>query len=119
MLLWGGSLGLAARLRGDAGPSNADISTPSAKNPGADYKLEWKGGGCEQWDSFGGQFVGIGHTVHSCFEGCAARQIWKVTKSLLSELSTATADCCDAYAASELRRSGHSVADARAWRAFV
>ena len=74
MLLWGGSLGLAARLRGDAGPSNADISTPSAKNPGADYKLEWKGGGCEQWDSFGGQFVGIGHTVHSCFEGCAARQ---------------------------------------------
>ena len=57
-------------------------------------------------------------TEHSS-EGCAARQIWKVTKSLLSELSTATADCCDAYAASELRRSGHSVADARAWRAFV
>lgn len=57
-------------------------------------------------------------TEHSV-EGCAARRHWKLTKSLLSELSGATADCCDAYAASELRRAGHRVAEARAWRAVV
>ena len=57
-------------------------------------------------------------TEHSA-EGCAARRHWKQTKALLSELSSATADCCDAYAASELRRAGHSVAEARAWRAVV
>jgi hypothetical protein len=52
-------------------------------------------------------------------DGCAARRCWKQTKALLSELSSATADCCDAYAASELRRAGHRVAEARAWRAVV
>ena len=70
MMLWSGSLGIAARLRGDAVPTTEDVSLPVAK----DYKLEWKGGGCEQWDSFGGKFLGVGHTVNSCFEGCAARQ---------------------------------------------
>ena len=62
-----------------------------------------------------GELGGIS-TEHSV-EGCAARRHWKLTKSLLSELSGATADCCDAYAASELRRAGHRVAEARAWRA--
>ena len=52
-------------------------------------------------------------------EGCVARRHWKLTKALLSELSSATADCCDAYVASELRRAGHRVAEARAWRAVV
>ena len=99
MLLWSGaaSLGLAAQLRDDAVPTTADVvatdpstqmrvlgdghtlddghdHTPPSKDMGEDYKLEWKGGGCEQWESFGGQFLGVGHTVHSCFEGCAARQ---------------------------------------------
>ena len=40
---------------------------------GGVYTLEWKGGGCEQWESFGGR-QGVGHTLHSCFERCAAAQ---------------------------------------------
>ena len=28
---------------------------------GGVYTLEWKGGGCEQWESFGGKMVGVGH----------------------------------------------------------
>ena len=52
-------------------------------------------------------------------EASVARRHWKLTKSLLSELSGATADCCDAYVAAELRRSGHSVAEARSWRGVV
>ena len=68
MMLWSsGSLGLTAQLRGDVVPTGAQPAI-------ANYKLEWKGGGCEQWKSFGGQFLGVGHTTHSCFEGCAARQ---------------------------------------------
>ena len=68
MMLWSsGSLGLTAQLRGDVVPTGA-------QPPKANYKLEWKGGGCEQWKSFGGLFLGVGHTTHSCFEGCAARQ---------------------------------------------
>ncbi len=52
-------------------------------------------------------------------EAVDARRHWKLTKGLLSELSSATADCCDAYAASELRRAGHRVVEARAWRNVV
>ena len=52
-------------------------------------------------------------------EASVARRHWKRTKSLLSELSSATADCCDAYVAAELRRSGHRVAEARSWRGVV
>ena len=52
-------------------------------------------------------------------EASVARRHWKRTKSLLSELSSATADCCDAYVAAELRRSGHRVAEARLWRGVV
>ena len=57
-------------------------------------------------------------TDHSA-EGAVARRHWKLTKSLLSELSSATADCCDAYVAAELRRAGHRVAEARSWRGVV
>tara|TARA_B100000963_G_scaffold314690_1_gene293397 strand:- start:352 stop:1233 length:882 start_codon:yes stop_codon:yes gene_type:complete len=57
-------------------------------------------------------------TDHSV-EGAVARRHWKQTKSLLSELSSATADCCDAYVASELRRVGHRVVEARSWRGVV
>ena len=47
MMLWSsGSLGLTAQLRGDVVPTGAQPAI-------ANYKLEWKGGGCEQWKSFG------------------------------------------------------------------
>lgn len=52
-------------------------------------------------------------------EAVDARRHWKLTKGLLSELSSATADCCDAYVASELRRAGHRVVESKAWRGIV
>lgn len=47
---------------------------------------------------------------------CDARRHWKRVQSLLSELSSETADCIDAYNASELKRVGQSVPCAGAWR---
>ena len=52
-------------------------------------------------------------------EASVARRHWRLTKSLLQELSSATADCCDAYVAAELRRAGHQVVGAKSWRAVV
>lgn len=49
-------------------------------------------------------------------EATVARQYWKLTKMLLTNLSTATADCVDAYTRSEFRRIGGSVVGSDAWR---
>jgi hypothetical protein len=87
------SLGLAARRREDAAPTDVNVVGPDAdevigelqmrilgdghtkkSSGGGVYTLEWKGGGCEQWESFGGKMVGVGNTLHSCFDQCAADQ---------------------------------------------
>ena len=52
-------------------------------------------------------------------EASVARRHWRLTKSLLQELSSATADCCDAYVDAELRRAGHCVVEAKWWRSVV
>ena len=57
-------------------------------------------------------------TDHSA-EAAVARRYWKETKRLLGGLSTATADCIDAYTQSEFRRVGKSVVGSNAWRQTV
>ena len=57
-------------------------------------------------------------TDHSA-EAAVARRHWKATKLLLAGLSTATADCIDAYTQSEFRRVGKSVVGSDAWRRVV
>jgi hypothetical protein len=52
-------------------------------------------------------------------EAAAARRHWKATKLLLAGLSTATADCIDAYAQCEFERVGKGVVGSRAWRQLV
>ena len=47
---------------------------------------------------------------------CDARRHWKRVQSFLSELSSETADCIDAYNASELKRIGQSLPCVSAWR---
>ncbi len=47
---------------------------------------------------------------------CDARRHWKRVQSFLSELSSETADCIDAYNASELKRIGQSLSCVGAWR---
>ena len=49
-------------------------------------------------------------------EAVIARRHWKLTKMLLTNLSTATADCVDAYTRSEFRRIGGSMVGSDAWR---
>ena len=90
-MLWAvASLGLPAPRREGAAPTDeapdADAligelqmrvlgeGHTKKSSAGGVYTLEWKGGGCEQWESFGGKMVGVGHTLHSCFERCAAAQ---------------------------------------------
>jgi len=87
------SLGLATRRREDAAPTDVNVVGLDAdevigelqmrilgdghtkkSSGGGVYTLQWKGGGCEQWESFGGKMVGIGNTLHSCFDKCAADQ---------------------------------------------
>ena len=57
-------------------------------------------------------------TDHSA-EAAIARRHWKSTKMLLAGLSTATADCIDAYTQSELKRVGKSVVGFDGWRKVV
>ncbi len=57
-------------------------------------------------------------TDHSA-EAAAARKHWKTTKRLLAALSTATADCIDAYAQCEFARVGKGVVGSNAWRRVV
>ena len=57
-------------------------------------------------------------TDHSA-EAAVARRHWKASKLLLGGLSTATADCVDAYTQSEFRRVGRSVVESDAWRRVV
>lgn len=57
-------------------------------------------------------------TDHSA-EAAVARRHWKDTKLLLGGLSTATADCIDAYTQSELKRVGKSVVGFNGWRRVV
>lgn len=52
-------------------------------------------------------------------EAAVARRHWKTLKLLLAALSTATADCVDAYAQSELRRVNQCVVGSDAWRKVV
>ena len=51
----------------------------------------------------------------------AARRVWQRTKDFLKGMSTAAADCVDAYADAEIRRTGaHELrGEARAWRRAV
>lgn len=57
-------------------------------------------------------------TDHSA-EAAVARRHWKTLKLLLAALSTATADCVDAYAQSELRRVNQCVVGSDAWRRVI
>ena len=57
-------------------------------------------------------------TDHSA-EAAVARRHWKTTKLLLAGLSTATANCIDAYTQSEFRRVGKSVFGSDRWRHMV
>lgn len=57
-------------------------------------------------------------TDHSA-EAAVARRHWKTTKLLLAGLSTATANCIDAYTQSEFRRVGKSVLGSDKWRQVV
>ena len=57
-------------------------------------------------------------TDHSA-EAAIARRHWKDTKRLLGGLSTATADCVDAYVQSEFKRVGKSVVGFDGWRRVV
>ena len=57
-------------------------------------------------------------TDHSA-EAAVARRHWKATKLLLAGLSTATANCIDAYTQSEFRRVGKSVLGSDKWRHMV
>tara|TARA_B100001063_G_scaffold232335_1_gene247324 strand:+ start:259 stop:1134 length:876 start_codon:yes stop_codon:yes gene_type:complete len=57
-------------------------------------------------------------TDHSA-EAAVARRHWKTTKLLLAGLSTATANCIDAYTQSEFRRVGKSVFGSDKWRHMV
>ena len=57
-------------------------------------------------------------TDHSA-EAAVARRHWKTLKLLLAALSTATADCVDAYAQSELRRVNQCVVGSDAWRRAI
>lgn len=52
-------------------------------------------------------------------EAAVARRHWKTLKLLLAALSTATADCVDAYAQSELRRVNQCVVGLDAWRRAI
>jgi hypothetical protein len=52
-------------------------------------------------------------------EAAVARRHWKTLKLLLAALSTATADCVDAYAQSELRRVNQCVVGSDAWRKVI
>ena len=57
-------------------------------------------------------------TDHSA-EAAVARRHWKATKLLLAGLSTATANCIDAYTQSELRRVGKTILGSDRWRQEV
>lgn len=48
-----------------------------------------------------------------------ARRQWKRAQGMLSQLSSATADCVDSYNKSELLRVGHSVGGLGEWRSLV
>ena len=52
-------------------------------------------------------------------EAAVARRHWKALKLLLAALSTATADCVDAYAQSEMRRVNQRVVGTDAWRKVI
>ncbi len=58
-------------------------------------------------------------TTDLTMEGGAARRHWKEVKMLLMGLSSATADCIDAYTRSEFARIGQSPVDVEAWRRTV
>ena len=58
-------------------------------------------------------------TTDPTMEGSVARKHWKEVKMLVMGLSSATADCIDAYTRSEFARIGQSPVGIEAWRRTV
>ena len=66
-----------------------------------------------------GGFGGLVLTTDYSPEAFEARRHWKRVQLLLTELSSATADCVDTFNRSELRRVGQSLPGLEEWRKEV